>query len=157
MGNYSSKFLIRMSHNLVFLNKSEICVGKVTRQNTKNESEKSAIDFVVADLTIAENVKRMTIDEEGLLKIKGQRDTDHNTIIVEMKISKIDKHKPEKIIRWRIGAPDVCWQKFRDELRKLRSETENFILSAASIDQKYTKWMKKIEIAARKSIGKTTV
>ncbi len=40
------------THNLALMNKKEICVGKVTRQNTKNKDEKSAIDFVVADASI---------------------------------------------------------------------------------------------------------
>ena len=37
------------AQDLTLMNKNKICTGKITRQNTKNANENSAIDFVVAD------------------------------------------------------------------------------------------------------------
>ena len=110
------------AQDLTLMNKNKICTGKITRQNTKNANENSAIDFVVADKTIEEKIREMIIDEDQLLKIKGLNNTDHNTIIVKVQIDKIDRTKSEKSIHWRLGAPTECWQKFRNELRKLESE-----------------------------------
>ena len=63
---------------LSILNKSEKCKGKITRQNTKNANEYSAIDFVVASNEAEKWIESVLIDEEGLMKIKGKNETDHN-------------------------------------------------------------------------------
>ena len=146
------------THDLIVLNKSIKCQGKITRQNTKNKNEISAIDFVIAERSIEEEMDSMIIDEEGLMKIKGKTDTDHNTIVLNLNVHKIEKMKPEKHIHWRLNAPEADWKKFRHELSKLENEMKNlFTTSNITLDEKYKKWLKKIEIAARISIGKTTV
>ena len=81
------------NHDLTIMNKSDKCIGKVTRQNTKQSTEKSAIDFVVTDSEIEKWINSMKIDEDGLLKISGKNDTDHNTIVVDLTISKFEKKK----------------------------------------------------------------
>ena len=60
------------NNDLILLNNSEKCVGKVTRQNTKNALEISAIDFMVCNSSKEDAIKSMHIDEEGLFKIKGK-------------------------------------------------------------------------------------
>ena len=50
--------------------------GKITRPCTTNKHESSAIDFVVAEQAIAANLKSMVIDEEGTLKLSGDKQTD---------------------------------------------------------------------------------
>ena len=64
------------------MNNDSKCKGRVTRKNTKNDNETSAIDFIVTDGTVEQWVKEIEIDEEGLNKIKGKNDSDHNTITV---------------------------------------------------------------------------
>ena len=61
------------AHNLTLLNKNQKCVGKITRQNTNNASEVSAIDFVVATQNVEQKLISMLIDEEGIFKIKGKK------------------------------------------------------------------------------------
>ena len=105
------------NHNLVLLNESTKCNGKITRQNTKNLEEKSAIDFIVCSESIEENIISMSIDEEGLIKIKGKTETDHNTILLNIKVDNIDYFKPQKQVVWRLNAPDAI-QPQATEIRK---------------------------------------
>ena len=81
--------------DLYVMNKSEKCTGKITRQST-NQNEKSAIDFVAVDESLIDDVISMEIDEEGLLRMSGLKDSDHNTIIVNMKIDGNMQPKPLK-------------------------------------------------------------
>ena len=62
----SGKMLTKLvqKHNLVIVNNTEKCQGKWTRINTKNENEKSVIDFMIYCQRMYENVKEMTIDEK---------------------------------------------------------------------------------------------
>ena len=105
------------NHNLVLLNESTKCNGKITRQNTKNPEEKSAIDFIVCSESIEENIISMSIDKEGLIKIEGKTETDHNTILLNIKVDNIDYFKPQKQVVWRLNAPDAI-QPQATEIRK---------------------------------------
>ena len=146
------------NHELIVMNRSEKCDGKIMRQCTTNKEEKSAIDFVVADESIERDITSMVIDEKGLLKLRGEKATDHNTIIVNLRMEGIKKPDPLKRTKWRVNAPEENWKKFRQELRKLEpSVSEIFSQNNILIDQKYNKWVKEIESAAWKSIGKSTV
>ena len=98
------------NNNLQLLNNSHKCKGKVTRQNTKNPDEKSAIDFMVYNESILDIINWMQIDEEGLLKLKGNTDTDHNTITAEILISDAEIPPKQKTVVWRLNAPDENWK-----------------------------------------------
>ena len=101
---------------LHIMNKSEKCFGKITRRNTKKEEEKSAIDFIVTNSKVEKWIKKITIDEEGLLRIKGRNETDHNTITIDMIIKNIEKSKREKKTGWNIRAPAEKWANFSHQL-----------------------------------------
>ena len=146
------------NHELKILNKSDKCIGKVTRQNTKKDAETSAIDFVVTDIEIEKWVASMKIDEEGLLKISGKNDTDHNTIVVELTIDNLEKTKPVPNVQWRIHAPETSWVKFRHELRRQEPEIKTLFQNLdVPFETMYSRWIKKMDAAARMSIGKTTL
>ena len=146
------------SHELKLLNKSDKCFGKVTRQNTKNDTEKSAIDFVVTDIETEKWVSSMKIDEDGLLKVSGKNDTDPNTIVVELVINRLEKTKPLPNVQWRIYAPQTSWTKFRRELRRQVPEIkELFQDPSVPFETMYSRWIKKMDATARMSIGKTTL
>ena len=51
--------------DLMLMNMSDKCVGKVTRENRKNKDEKSAIDFLVVTQEIENYIQEMIIDEKG--------------------------------------------------------------------------------------------
>ena len=144
-------------NDLLLMNESEKCEGKVTRKNTKNDNEKSAIDFVVASRLAESWIEGMKIDEEGLLKIQGKKETDHNTIMVKISIGKLDAPKVTKRVSWRLTAPPAKWEQFKRELYKQKDfARRTFAETEVPMDTRYKRWLKKIEAAAMKSIGKTT-
>ena len=51
------------------VNRSTKCTGAVTRKNTKNETEQSAIDFIAASTNAEQWIEKM-IDEKEIAKIK---------------------------------------------------------------------------------------
>ena len=143
--------------NLIIMNESEKCNGKITRQNTKNENEYSAIDFVLTTETVEKWIKRMEIDENGIYKISGRNPTDHNTIVIDMCITNIDSIKPTKRVGWNLRAPEENWKRFEEELTKTLSNAKEVIEDdSTKFEEKYNKWYRQIDMAARSTIGKTT-
>jgi hypothetical protein len=74
-------------------NEHESCEGKWTRQNRKDPSERSVLDYVMFPKILNDMVSKVTIDEElahtpfGTMKKDGEvikTFTDHNAIIVEL-------------------------------------------------------------------------
>ena len=91
---------------LTLINKNTKCKGSITRTNTKNPNEISAIDFIATSDNVVNWIKDMTIDECGLAKVEGKNNSDHNTIIVNMIISNIDRTYAVKRTTWNIQASD---------------------------------------------------
>ena len=143
---------------LTLMNKNTKCQGSITRTNTKNPNEISAIDFVTTSENVATWIKDMTIDECGLTKVKGKNDSDHNTIIVNMVIKSLDRTYAVKLTTWNIRASDEKWENFSTALENRRSKANKIIKSDnGTIDERYKKWLKTIEEAAWQTIGKTTI
>ena len=143
--------------NLKIMNRNEKCNGKITRKNTKNDEEISAIDFIVTSEEVEKWFTSITIDEEGLLKVKGRNETDHNTISLNLNINNIDGSKPTKKTEWNIRASAEKWALYRDELNKrCKKATEIITDPSKPIEQRYKQWFGEIETAARLTIGKTT-
>ena len=156
----NGKCLMQVFENmdLHLLNNSDKCTGKVTRINTKDNTEFSAIDFVVVSDGAKPWVQSMLIDEDGLMKVKGRNHSDHNTIVIEMTITGTYYPKTEKKTCWNIRAPEIKWNAFTEEINKRYSTARNIISNqAVDIDTRYKKWFQEIENAARKTIGKTTI
>ena len=139
--------------NLNLLNENPKCSGKITRQNSKNKDEFSAIDFVLCDNEMTEAVNEMKIDEEGFYKISGSKPTDHNTIIIKIDLTYIRKTKAQEP-EFRINAPEDKWTEFRDGLSTVRFNLNHNMES--SLTEVYHEWQKCIENIAFNSIGKTT-
>ena len=145
-------------NGLVLINSSDKCRGKITRCNTKNISENSAIDFVITSPTVATWIKQMEIDEEGIMKVKGKNPTDHNTITIELHIPKIHHQQKQKQTIWNLRASETKWDNFAYELIK-RSDAATEIMLKPEVDfqRRYDRWFKELEKAAWASIGKTTL
>ena len=101
--------------NLVLLNKEDICAGVVTRVDPRN-GKGSTIDYAICNQFFMSMVCKMTIDVEERYKptnyASGTK-TDHNTIIVELKIEKRYQVKPPpyvnlKMKREKISFRDIC-------------------------------------------------
>ena len=144
--------------NLTLMNSSIKCTGKVTRKNTNNENEISAIDFVVASEMIERCIEKVVIDEDGLATIKGKKTSDHNTIISTIKIGNIDKSRVVKRTVWNLKASSEKWSQFTDELALKQNITKDIIqCQELPFNERYKHWYKEIDSTARKTIGKSTV
>ena len=66
-----------------------------TRQNRNNINEKSVIDYVVSTPSIAHNFKEIITDTKGVYRIKGRKESDHNTILMEVEMN-LAKEKKKK-------------------------------------------------------------
>ena len=143
--------------DLTIMNRSDKCKGKVTRANTKNATEVSAIDFVVANDPVCEWIKKMEIDETGLYKIRGKNESDHHTILLTVDIPHIDKKQSIKKCGWNLRADDTKWDQFKNEIRKCQPKTKEILNNSEfNMNEKYKKFYNQIETAARKTIGKST-
>ena len=128
--------------NLTVLNRSDICTGKITRQNKKGD-EKSAIDFVTASSEICKWFEKMTIDEEGLMRVKGKNESDHNTIVFHMNIPSINRIGAIKKTTWNIHASDEKWKDFSHELEKRKQKAATIITNTEGpLEAKMKKYMK---------------
>ena len=101
----------------IIVNKTEKCTGKWTRVNTKNEKEKSILDYVMTNESLYEDLIEMKIDEEKLLRLtkyKGKeiKETDHNTIIIKIE-DEVVKQRKEKQHRWKTNN-DEAWEKYKN-------------------------------------------
>ena len=142
---------------LKVLNGSNKCKGEITRKNTKNEDEKSAIDFVVVNDEAEQMVTEMIIDENELYKVKGKNATDHNTICVNMNLKDLNNTKVVKKTDWNLRASSEKWAKFGDELVMRQPKAEHTICNGnIPFQERYRKWYSQLDSAARNSIGKTT-
>ena len=98
--------------NLKILNKSPKRKGKWTRINTKNENEKSIIDYALCTQTLYTNMNTIMINEEESYKLNRKNKTDHNLIKIEIiKNTSIVKKKIENK-QWKINS-NTNWTRFR--------------------------------------------
>ena len=146
------------TNNLVIMNKDAKCQGKVTRQNTKNPEEQSAIDFIVTSQECATWLHQMTIDEKGEIKVRGKNPTDHNTIMVQLLIPKVDRKQVIKQTHWNLRASETKWKNFSLQLERRCENAYKIMLNPdANFHERYRKWSNEYKRAAWASIGKTTI
>ena len=145
-------------NELGIMNISKKCEGKVTRQSSIKENEKSAIDFVLATELAEEWIEKMIIDEQGEFRLMGKNPTDHNSIFIKLKVPNFDDQcSDEKGARWNLAAPEEKWTSFRKNIDNSQVEMGSIMRNKnLTISQRYEKWEKEIDKAAYKSIGKTS-
>ena len=86
--------------NLILLNNTDICEGVITRVDPRNGNT-STLDLVICNKIMERDIASVIIDEEGEWKPRNYTatkitSTDHNTILVKLKIRKIRAQKPPK-------------------------------------------------------------
>ena len=156
----NGKMLIEVFQNceMQMINGSEKCLGKITRQDPNKPEQNSAIDFVVTSNETKDKIVKMTIDEIGLYRLTGKKESDHNTIIIEVNMDNTEMMKPEKVTTWRLNAPQEKWEEFRENLERLHNNTAVIINDpGANHSEKYDRWLGTIKKAALNSIGMTTL
>ena len=70
---------------------------------------------------ITKNISSTIIDEEGAHKVKSKRESDHNTILVNLKIN--DARKPEYMEKWKLDNKDG-WAQFNAKFTNMDTKNE---------------------------------
>ena len=121
--------------------------GIWTRANRKIKNEKSVIDYIMVSPRIMSGINTVIVDEEGHLRIKGKNETDHNTLLMTMKIN--NTRKPKYIKKWNLGNKEGG-----KEFNKKVIESEN----ARHIEQgPYAEAEKRIKTLLKQTIGEKQI
>ena len=89
--------------------------GNWTRVNRKKTDEKSMIDYILTTPGIAKSIQTLIIDEEGHLRVKGKHETDHNTILMSIKIN--DPREPTYRESWKTDNREG-WKQFNKSIQE---------------------------------------
>ena len=96
--------------------------GTWTRVNRSNPQEKSIIDYIIIPKEIIEQIKENIVDEEGVYRIKGRKETDHNTLLC--KLSFEPKRETKKIVKWKLNNKEG-WKLFNEQIKIKIKEINN--------------------------------
>ena len=130
---------------LEVMNAKDICTGRITRQNRRVDTEKSAIDFILSTYEASLWFRSMTIDEVEDLRLRNKNDSDHNTIIAELSITEIKAQNQVKSSDWNTKAAPEKWQAFRDEIQKSVPKAKEIMSNwQENMTDRYNKWEKLI-------------
>ena len=119
-------------------------LGLWTRVNRRKTSEKSVIDYILTSTNIKNNITSMIIDEEGSLRITGKNQTDHNTLLMNMKIN--NPRKPTYRETWKLNNREG-WKEFNQEMKKKKP----------SVETQYNEIESKILDTMEKTVGKVKI
>ena len=95
--------------------------GNCTRVNRKKADEKSVIDYILTTPGIAKSIQTLIIDEEGHLRVKGKHETDHNTILMSIKIN--DPREPTYRESWKTDNREG-WKQFNKTVQEKRNKKQ---------------------------------
>ena len=95
--------------------------GLWTRVNRNNTEERSVIDYIITTETIERNTTSLIIDKEGTLRIKGKKESDHNTILMAIKVN--NPRKREYITKWKLENKEG-WNQFNKKIKEENNQSE---------------------------------
>jgi len=120
--------------------------GTWTREKrTARSEEKSTIDYILVSKELKEQIEEIIVDEEGNYKLKGNKQTDHHTLLLTMNIPIKKKQKKRKI--WKKGTKEQ-WKDYNQELAKKVQETN---------PKDITEFTKIIQESLKAKIGETII
>ena len=97
--------------------------GLWTRQNRRNAQQKSIIDYILTDEKTTQQIEEMIVDEQGALRLKGNNETDHNTIAATIELR--TKTEQTKVLKWN-KATKENWNKYNEEMVKVAHLINNY-------------------------------
>ena len=138
----------------VIVNKTLKCKGKWTRINTKNIEEKSILDYVMTNQSVYDDIIEMKIDEEKLYRLtkyKGKeiKETDHNTIIVEINDTR-QTQKKDKKVRWNTKNKKG-WKIYKEITENNADLDETW--RGDDIEKEWENWSKIVNKILKESLG----
>ena len=158
--NEAGKSLLNLEQTTqgVIVNKTSKCKGKWTRVNTKNDNEKAILDYVMTNESVYDDIIEMKIDEEKLYRLtkykgKESKETDHNTIIIEIN----DVRKPQKKdnkIRWNTKNKEG-WKVYQETTENNRDLDNTW--RSDNVQKEWKNWMEIVNKILRESLGKIRI
>jgi hypothetical protein len=110
------------------------------------ETKKSIIDYILVSHRMYERVTSATTDEEGVLRIKGKGETDHNTMLVECSLE-INNSREKKEYRWKLSNKEGR-PKFNQHLYTTLTK-DNY--------HSYNQYEEAIKVGLNRHIGKVKI
>ena len=118
--------------------------GTWTRERrTKNRTEKSTIDYILISRSLENLVQENIVDEQGIYKLKGLKQTDHHTLILTIKVPL--QRKVTKV--WNLKNIEQ-WKNYNQELINLVESKQ-----PANI----TELTKIMQTSMKRTIGEITI
>ena len=113
--------------------------GFYTRVNRNDTKEKSMIDYILTTNPIATNISSLIIDEEGQHRVKSKKESDHNTILANVKIN--EPRRAEFIVKWKLDNPDG-WTKFNSIMENMANSRENHTIEYEELEKTIRKTLR---------------
>ena len=117
---------------------TESKTGLWTRVNTKNENERSIIDYIIIPKEETQYVTSIEVDEEEVYRITGENKSDHNTITMSYDTTSRDQKTIEKT-RWKVDNKEG-WKAFNKKIEEM--DRENKILNYEKLHDTVTQILK---------------
>ena len=158
--NEAGKALLNLEQKCqgLIVNKTKKCKGKWTRVNTKNNKEKSILDYVITNQSTYDDIIEMKIDEEKLYRLtnykgKEMTETDHNTIIIEMNDTRLAQ-KIDTKTRWNTKNKKG-WEIYKDITENNKDLDKTW--RGDDIEKEFENWMIVAEKILSRSLGKIRI
>ena len=121
--------------------------GTWTRVNRNNPNEKSVIDYVIMPEEHSKWITENIVDEQGTMRIKGRKESDHNTMLVT--IACTFPKESHTIKRWKLNNTEG-WTEFNTQVQNMDpSSLEDYDTALSEIN----KIMEKTVGCTKVSIG----
>ena len=121
-------------------------IGTWTRQNRKNTTEKSIIEHILVSPTQKRIIEDIEIDELGTLRIKGENDTDHNTITATILTECSNPHSVTKRIKIN---NEEGWDKLSNKIKEMVQNKE----AQVNCNTEYEQIIETIKRMMKESLG----
>ncbi len=139
LGDFNAKILIdnhkilqnqspngKILQDMIDFNKLHIAslntsTGIWTRVNRQNPQERSVIDYILVTEGLSNKIAHTIVDEEGTYRIKGRRESDHNTMIIRLNINV--KKQTRKIKRYKMNNEEG-WKQYNTTLKNRLSKLD---------------------------------
>ena len=140
------------------INKTTKCKGKWTRVNTQNESEKAILDYVMTNESVYDDIIEMKIDEEKLYRLtkyKGKeiKETDHNTIIIEINDARQQQKRDKKVI-WNTKNKNG-WKLYKENTERNKALDQTW--KSKDVQKEFKEWMKVVNKILSESLGRIRI
>ena len=107
--------------DLTIVNKLPEHKGTWTRINTKNQLQRSVIDYIITSKQLCHLITDSETDTNQTYQIKGKNPTDHNIITMSLNLEL--KQKKETCKKWRKGT-EAQWEQYNQELQQQLEKTD---------------------------------